>query len=516
MQPSTGTRSARASWLRFGLLCLALLLPLLLRANTGLASGNHKSKPRPTAVRKVAPAGALAQVRAIRRGLSVQPPRRRAGRGRVKQRLFNRYALRTAARQKAEIGFKDGTVLHMNQRTDAVLQSPTVTLVRAGEVAQQVVPGSRHRVQTGVATASAIGTKFDVRVRGKITVVTVAEGAVVVANKFGRVIVKTNRRTTVRPGRKPSRPVKVNAVPVIAWINDLPPPPSPIGENAALDANGGRIAAADSTLQSPTGTWGPARAIDGDLQTSWHTAAGATTNQRLFINLGGHTYRIIRFLLDCAATGGQPAADAAARFQIAVSTGSSPSATFTPVVTKSCLARNQLQRFDLKLPISGRLVRLTLVTNHGGREGISVAEFEVITTDPLILPGSQPGPVTTPPGAAATRPAVTATAGARATATAASRVTATAAARATAAAAAGITATVAAQETATGGVAATFTAVAVATLTATNAQGGTPTSTPVATPTGQAPTPTGGSPTAIGAGPTPTPTDCLQPACFTR
>src|SRR5947209_12097267 len=119
--------------------------------------------------RATAASAAIAHVRYIHRGLSVQAPHRHAGRGKVKQALYSRYALQTTRQQVASVNFRDGTLLHLNQLTNAVLRSPAVTRVTGGEVVEQVVPGTRHQVQTSAAVASAVGTEFDVQVKGKLT-----------------------------------------------------------------------------------------------------------------------------------------------------------------------------------------------------------------------------------------------------------------------------------------------------------------------------------------------------------
>lgn len=227
------------------------------------------------------PAARLAQVRYIQRGLSVQPPHGRKRRGKKKMALYRRYLLQTAAKQRASIRFRDRTTLHINQRTAAVLRSPHLTYVQGGEVDEVLAPGSNHRIQTAAAVASAIGTNFDIRVRKGRTQVIVAHGAVVVKNRRGKVIVKTNQETTVSPGKKPSQPKPVNAASAIGWTQGIPAPV--LGENLALDANGGQVK--QDSSQRPGGEAG--RANDGRTDTSWETAPGATTNQSITLGFTG-------------------------------------------------------------------------------------------------------------------------------------------------------------------------------------------------------------------------------------
>lgn len=109
-------------------------------------------------------AAQLAQVKFIARGLTVQPPRGRAVKGKMNMLLFGHYGLQTGTGERASIEFRDGTILHMNERTDAVLSSPHVTFVKDGVVDEAVVPGSNHRVQTAAAIAAAVGTNFQIRI----------------------------------------------------------------------------------------------------------------------------------------------------------------------------------------------------------------------------------------------------------------------------------------------------------------------------------------------------------------
>lgn len=113
---------------------------------------------------------ALGHVHYIHRGLTVRPPRRKPSKGNVRQALFAAYALQTRSLQRASISFADGTILHIDQQTNAVLRSTSLTMVRHGQVDEVVSPGTSHTVQTAAA-AAAIGTNFDVKVKGKFTTV---------------------------------------------------------------------------------------------------------------------------------------------------------------------------------------------------------------------------------------------------------------------------------------------------------------------------------------------------------
>jgi sugar lactone lactonase YvrE len=161
-------------------------------------------------------------VRFIYHGLSVSPPKKKARQGKPKMPLYGRYFLRTKHTEKASIRFRDGTILHLNQDTDAVLHDPHVTVVKRGEVNQiDVRPGTNHRVQTATAVAAAVGTSLDVRVQGRKSTIIVVEGKVIVTNKKGKVVVRPNHETVVVPGKPPSKPAAVDAQAATAWAQPL-------------------------------------------------------------------------------------------------------------------------------------------------------------------------------------------------------------------------------------------------------------------------------------------------------
>jgi hypothetical protein len=450
---------------------IAVLTAILFLAAFGVfPPGGHAAKrkraPQPVAVVKV-----------IKRGLSVQPPQKRKSKGHVKEALFGAYALRTAAKQLASLGFRDGTVLHMNQKTDAVLRSPSVTKVNSGEIDQQLAPGSNHQIQTVDATASAIGTNFDVRIKKKATILTVLEGAVLVKTKHGSVTVKTGEQTTVKQGKAPTKPKHVSTSKTLGWAAGLPMPP--VGNNAALDSNGGAVKAVSSTRPSSGGTWSPHHIIDGSLNTSWQSAPGAVHNQTITLDFSGHAYTLSAIVLDCAPTGGEPAADAMNHFDLSVSSSGTTPGDFTQVLSGACSAQHTLTlypvappgariaRFAARAPARARYVRLTAVDNHGGAAGIAIAELEVVTKNILALP--TPG-TPTPTAKPTTRPRATPT------------------------------------RTAT-----SEPATSTPPPTTIPTAGTTPIATPAATPTN---TPTA-VPTATSA-PVATSTACIQPACFAQ
>ena len=190
-----------------------------------------------------AQSASIAAVRAIHRGLTVQPRSQPPARGKPGQKLFVADHLQTLAQQKASVGFIDHTVLDMNQRTSIVLASAHIIRLAHGEISPMDVPGSHLQIQTGSASASAIGTRFDVWITPKkgpycgvppgfrkeqivgppgTTTVSVTAGLVRVASSYGSVLVHPGEWTHVRTGQPPTKPTRHNAGQDIAWTSGLP------------------------------------------------------------------------------------------------------------------------------------------------------------------------------------------------------------------------------------------------------------------------------------------------------
>ncbi|HEX6509670.1 MAG TPA: hypothetical protein VF221_18730 [Chloroflexota bacterium] len=184
----------------------------------------------------------VATVHSIRGGLTVLPPHSAGEPGRITEPLFTAYGLRTVVNQKASLRLADRSVLFINQHTDLVLRSPTVTVLRQGEVAVTDVPGGRHQVVTTTAVAAAVGTIFDVFITPRppalaprrlretkktfppgTTTVSVVTGTVIVSNGLGRVTVLPGHWTHVAPGTAPTQPTRHHARLDVAWRHVLAP-----------------------------------------------------------------------------------------------------------------------------------------------------------------------------------------------------------------------------------------------------------------------------------------------------
>jgi DNA-binding beta-propeller fold protein YncE len=329
----------------------------------------------PRTQHRVAAAGSrLGDVRWIYRGLAFWPPRETQHAARVHTPLFTNYALRTRSNEKASIRFVDGTALHINSNTDAVLTSH-LTYVRNGEVAEYLQPGTQHHVQTGTADASAIGTTFDVRTNGGTTTLVVLHGALQVQGAGGSVLVKSNQETVVVGSSAPTPPTHVDAQAVFAWTDQIPTPD--LGEDVALDANGGAIVRVSSQRRAER--WHADHADDGLLSLGWESAQGKVKNQFLALGFSpSRLYRIFEVILDPAATGGDPSSMDLRQFQIRVSSTGTASSDFTTVFTGSCRRKARLQIFKLPTPVLAKFVELVATSNYGSSRGVAVAEFEAV------------------------------------------------------------------------------------------------------------------------------------------
>jgi hypothetical protein len=318
----------------------------------------------------------LGTVKYIDRGLAVRPPHRGMHKGKVKEPLYGQYFLRTARKQRASVRFRDGTALHINQMTDLTLASPNVTTVQRGEVAEVLVPGTNHQVQTGSAIATAIGTEFDVKVSGKRTVFIVVHGKLKVSNHRGTVYVTGNHESAVQRGKAPGKPVKVDAAAAVAWTAGIPV--SHIADNVALDANGGKVSGASSEKAS-----GNAHAInDGRLDTAWETAAGKTSGQWVKVSLpAGKTFTLSEVLIDPSAPRGAPASEALRDFDIRVSTTGNADSDFQTVFHGTAQQESRLQRFTLPPNTQAKYVELVADSNYGNASRTAVTELEVVGTE---------------------------------------------------------------------------------------------------------------------------------------
>lgn len=325
----------------------------------------------------------LAKVRFIYHGLAEKPPQQVQRAGRVRDPLFNSYGLRTRTAEKASINFRDGTVLQINQDTDAVLSSPHHTFVHKGEIAEYLAPGTDHKVQTGTAVASAIGTTYDVRVNGPSSIFVVLHGALQVTNGKGQVLVKSNHETLVRRGAPPTPPSPVDARAVFAWTDGIPTPD--LGEDVSLDANGGAIKAFSSQREG-SGPSGKVEHIhDGLLSQGWESATGKVVNQYVKVGfLGGNFYRVASVIIDPAATYGDPSSEDLKDFEIRVSTTDAADASFTTVFRGRCRQSASLQKFTFPVAQRARYVELVTLTNYGSPARVAVAEWEVVATTSLF------------------------------------------------------------------------------------------------------------------------------------
>ncbi len=126
----------------------------------------------------------------------------------------------------------DNSLVHLNSDSAVTVRFSSrerrVELT-SGEAAFEVAhaPGRPFRVVAGVAEALAVGTRFDVRLQGSATVVTVAEGRVTVAPAArapgsaapADLQLGPDEQVTVAAGEWPAHPVAVDAQRSTAWLH---------------------------------------------------------------------------------------------------------------------------------------------------------------------------------------------------------------------------------------------------------------------------------------------------------
>lgn len=379
-KPARRSRSVLIAGLAVGLCALAALAPsrhaapVLASPAVSLFdahSGNALSSRRVPA----ASPPALAQVHYIYRQLAVEPPHRGRVPGRVKMPLFTQYDLLTGAGDKASYRFRDGTTVKMNEATDALLASSYVTLVQHGEVAQYVAPGTRHLIVTRAGLAGSIGTVYDVKVVGNTSTFVVLRGSLQVTNASGSVVIKRNQQTVVTQHRTPGRPTPVDAEAVFAWADQIPTPD--LGEDVALDGNGGKILRVSSQRSNPR--WHAGHLIDGLRSLGWESASGRVQGESVTIGFSpSRLYRIFEVILDPASTGGDSPTMDLKDFEIRVSSTGQAATDLTTIFTGTCAQSDRLQLFKLPVPVLAKYVELVVRSNYGSRRGVAVAEFEAV------------------------------------------------------------------------------------------------------------------------------------------
>ena len=138
---------------------------------------------------------------------------------RVKGKVEVGDVVRTKRRSFADISFIDRTKVHLEESSrlivekyipgkEVALNSPS------GKVVYRVVKVTRgaYRIKTPTALIGVKGTELATIVDSGISLVVVKEGAVEVMNPElpqYRVVVKRNMATVVKPGKPPSKPIRV-------------------------------------------------------------------------------------------------------------------------------------------------------------------------------------------------------------------------------------------------------------------------------------------------------------------
>jgi transmembrane sensor len=126
----------------------------------------------------------------------------------------------------------DASVVHLNSDSVVTIRFSTQERrveLESGEADFEVAPapGRAFRVAAGVAEAIAVGTQFDVRLKGGSTVITVARGRVIVAPAaraagspaLADIHLGPDEQVSVAADEWPAAPVAVDAQRATAWLH---------------------------------------------------------------------------------------------------------------------------------------------------------------------------------------------------------------------------------------------------------------------------------------------------------
>jgi transmembrane sensor len=155
--------------------------------------------------------------------------------------------MRTAHGQRRDYLLRDGTVIHLNTDSVALIDSQRTRLrvqLQRGEAAFETVHDVRRTVvvEAGAARITDVGTQFNVRLTSAIAVVTVVEGQVAVSASDTRVAASAarpvvqlhaNQQLSIGQGRWPVSPVQVVGARTTDWLrHELEFDNEPLGQVA--------------------------------------------------------------------------------------------------------------------------------------------------------------------------------------------------------------------------------------------------------------------------------------------
>jgi ferric-dicitrate binding protein FerR (iron transport regulator) len=176
----------------------------------------------------VAPSPAAASVSALRPSLLLQPAGTTSTHeARVHDSLYFQWVARAGPTDRGSLSFADGSVMDIDHNTQVSIKSPSRTFLQTGQVFLQIVSGGQsHDIETGSAVAASLGTRYLVSVKGKVTVVTVLSGRLIVHNGGKAVSIGANQQSSITGNAPPGAPHTVNAANLVTWASGLPVAPN--------------------------------------------------------------------------------------------------------------------------------------------------------------------------------------------------------------------------------------------------------------------------------------------------
>jgi tetratricopeptide (TPR) repeat protein len=135
--------------------------------------------------------------------------------------------LRTAAAVQVRLTLRDGSILHLNERSQLALLAGRQLSLSAGELLAEVVPagGKPLEIATGAGSIRVTGTKLNVKVDpAEGTVVDVTRGTVEVSSSQGgdaRIQVGAGERATVKTGESPRLSPSRDLAETTRWAREI-------------------------------------------------------------------------------------------------------------------------------------------------------------------------------------------------------------------------------------------------------------------------------------------------------
>lgn len=307
----------------------------------------------------------------IRGNVFVQHSNHRV-RGKPGIRLVPGDRVATSATGRAIVRVDSDTVLRLNTQSQIVLGHGSRFTLMSGDLDAALSAASVWTLHTAGYGVSAPG--------GEVALHAGSSGATVTDVRGLAAVVKGGQIRYLRPNQilalgEGGRPELADGVESTHWVDTLPAPRH-LSDDISLSESGGHVADVSSQLAAtPGGASGAAsNALDGDVNTAWISAPGATQ----WITLGFSDSRT--FLISYVRIARGPALGTGAapgrRLQILVSSSGTASSDFHRIRTVTVAPGTAMQGFKLPARLLARYVKL--VFSGGSAQSVtSIAQIDI-------------------------------------------------------------------------------------------------------------------------------------------